>query len=80
MPTGENHSVKSFKGGNKNTKKLPLGRWLWFGVGMSAVAMISAIAVTLLAVSFTSKPLQKTQLNQQQQAQPHSLNCLKFLT
>lgn len=68
MPTGENHSVKGFKGGNKNTKKLTLGRWLWFGVGMSAVAMISAIAVILLAVSFTSKPLQKTQLNQQQQA------------
>ena len=68
MPTGENHSVKGFKEGNKNTKKLPLGRWLWFGVGMSAVAMISAIAGILLAVSFTSKPLQKTQLNQQQQA------------
>ena len=68
MPTGENHSVKGFKGGNKNAKKLTLGRWLWFGVGMSAVAMISAIAGILLAVSFTSKPLQKTQLNQQQQA------------
>ncbi|MEH2162864.1 MAG: LCP family protein [Nostoc sp.] len=68
MPAGENHSGKAFKQSNKNAKKPILRSSLWFWLRIGGVAMGAAIAGTLLAVSFTSKPLQKTQLNQQQQA------------
>lgn len=39
------------------------GRWLWFWLGMSGVAMISATAGALLAVSLTSQPLMQANLS-----------------
>nr|WP_211173457.1 LCP family protein [Brasilonema bromeliae] len=39
------------------------GRWLWFWVGMSGIAMVSATAGALLAVSLTGKPLMQASLS-----------------
>ncbi len=44
---------------NANTK----GRWFWFWVGMSGIAMVSATAGALLAVSLTSTPLMQANLS-----------------
>ncbi|MEH2437171.1 MAG: LCP family protein [Nostoc sp.] len=66
----ENQSGKA----SKSSKKIPLshnsksGRWLWFWVGMSGIAMVSATAGALLAVSLTSTPLQQAQLSPQDEA------------
>ncbi|WP_096608267.1 LCP family glycopolymer transferase [Calothrix sp. NIES-2100] len=56
---------------NKSKKKhqnSKSGRWLWFWVGMSGIAMVSATAGALLAVSLTSTPLQQAQLSPQEEA------------
>lgn len=53
------------KGKNQNSKS---GRWLWFWVGMSGIAMVSATAGALLAVSLTSTPLQQADLSPQEEA------------
>ncbi|MFN6518923.1 MAG: LCP family protein [Nostoc sp. CreGUA01] len=64
----ENQSGK----GSKSIKKIPQnsksGRWVWFWVGMSGIAMVSATAGALLAVSLTSTPLQQAQLSPQDEA------------
>ncbi|HYX17434.1 MAG TPA: LCP family protein, partial [Nostoc sp.] len=66
----ENQSGKA----SKSIKRIPLshnpksGRWLWFWVGMSGIAMVSATAGALLAVSLTSTPLQQAQLSPQDEA------------
>lgn len=66
----ENQSGKA----SKSSKRIPLshnsksGRWLWFWVGMSGIAMVSATAGALLAVSLTSTPLQQAQLSPQDEA------------
>ncbi len=39
------------------------GRWLWFWAGMSGIAMVSATAGALLAVSLSSTPLMQAQLS-----------------
>lgn len=39
------------------------GRWLWFWLGMSGIAMVSATAGALLAVSLTSTPLMQASLS-----------------
>lgn len=44
------------------------GRWLWFWVGMTGVAMLSATAGALLAVSLSSTPLMQTRLTPEEQA------------
>lgn len=44
------------------------GRWLWFWVGMSGIAMVSATAGALLAVSLSSTPLMQTKLTPEQAA------------
>ncbi|MEO0967553.1 MAG: LCP family protein [Cyanobacteria bacterium J06639_18] len=49
--------------GTRNTQKGKSGRWLWFWVGMSGVAMVSATAGALLAVSLTSTPLMQANLS-----------------
>lgn len=58
----ENHSSDTSNPTNKNitTKS---GRWLWFWVGMSGIAMISATAGALLAVSLSSTPLMQANLS-----------------
>ncbi|MEH1842776.1 MAG: LCP family protein [Nostoc sp.] len=66
----ENQSGKA----SKSSKRIPLshnsksGRWLWFWVGMGGIAMVSATAGALLAVSLTSTPLQQAQLSPQDEA------------
>ncbi len=66
----ENQSGKA----SKSSKRIPLshnsksGRWLWFWVGMSGIAMVSATAGALLAVSLNSTPLQQAQLSPQDEA------------
>jgi hypothetical protein len=53
---------------NNNSKNSKSGRWLWFWVGMSGIAMVSATAGALLAVSLTSTPLMQAELSPQEAA------------
>ncbi|MBD0265714.1 MAG: LytR family transcriptional regulator, partial [Tolypothrix sp. Co-bin9] len=53
---------------NNNSKNSTSGRWLWFWVGMSGIAMVSATAGALLAVSLTSTPLMQAELSPQEAA------------
>ncbi len=53
---------------NNNSKNSKSGRWLWFWVGMSGIAMVSATAGALLAVSLTSTPLMQASLSPQEAA------------
>jgi polyisoprenyl-teichoic acid--peptidoglycan teichoic acid transferase len=64
----ENQSGKASKSNRKIPQKSKSGRWLWFWVGMSGIAMVSATAGALLAVSLTSTPLQQAQLSPQEEA------------
>ncbi|AFY47959.1 transcriptional attenuator, LytR family [Nostoc sp. PCC 7524] len=61
-----NQSAKAPNSRNKHNSKS--GRWLWFWVGMSGIAMVSATAGALLAVSLSSTPLQQAQLSPQEEA------------
>ncbi|HIK06442.1 MAG TPA: LCP family protein [Trichormus sp. M33_DOE_039] len=63
--TEGNQSANASKFRGKNTKS---GRWLWFWVGMSGIAMVSATAGALLAVSLSSTPLQQAELSPQEEA------------
>ncbi|WGV28065.1 LCP family protein [Halotia branconii] len=53
---------------DKNSPTSKSARWLWFWVGMSGIAMVSATAGALLAVSLTSTPLQQAQLSAKDEA------------
>ncbi|MEH1970899.1 MULTISPECIES: LCP family protein [unclassified Nostoc] len=64
----ENQSGKASKSSKKISQNSKSGRWLWFWVGMSGIAMVSATAGALLAVSLTSTPLQQAQLSPQDEA------------
>ncbi|MDF5709657.1 MAG: LCP family protein [Nostoc sp. S4] len=64
----ENQSGKASKSIKKISRNSKSGRWLWFWVGMSGIAMVSATAGALLAVSLTSTPLQQAQLSPQDEA------------
>ncbi|MEH2161228.1 MAG: LCP family protein [Nostoc sp.] len=64
----ENQSGKASKSNKKISQNSKSGRWLWFWVGMSGIAMVSATAGALLAVSLTSTPLQQAQLSPQEEA------------
>jgi LCP family protein required for cell wall assembly len=64
----DNHSAKTANSKNKKSIKAKSGRWLWFWVGMSGIAMVSAMAGALLAVSLTSTPLQQADLSPQEEA------------
>ncbi|MEH2108714.1 LCP family protein [Nostoc sp.] len=64
----ENQSGKASKSSKKIPQKSTSGRWLWFWVGMSGIAMVSATAGALLAVSLTSTPLQQAQLTPKDEA------------
>jgi LCP family protein required for cell wall assembly len=63
----EDHTNPS-NSSNNNTKNSKSGRWLWFWVGMSGIAMVSATAGALLAVSLTSTPLMQASLSPQEAA------------
>lgn len=60
-----NQSAKAPNSRGKNAKS---GRWLWFWVGMSGIAMVSATAGALLAVSLSGTPLQQAELSPQEEA------------
>jgi polyisoprenyl-teichoic acid--peptidoglycan teichoic acid transferase len=62
----DNQSANVSNARKKDSAKA--GRWLWFWVGMSGIAMVSATAGALLAVSLTSTPLQQAQLSPQEEA------------
>lgn len=64
----ENQSGRASKSIGKNSQNSKSTRWLWFWVGMSGIAMVSATAGALLAVSLTSTPLQQAQLSPQEEA------------
>lgn len=53
---------------NQNPKDPKSGRWLWFWVGMAGIAMVSATAGALLAVSLTSTPLMQANLSPEEAA------------
>lgn len=59
----ENHSANTNNSSDKNANIHKSGRWLWFWVGMSGIAMVSATAGALLAVSLTSTPLMQASLS-----------------
>ncbi len=48
---------------NSDATRPKFGRWLWFWLGMSGIAMVSATVGALFAVSLTSKPLLHTKLS-----------------
>lgn len=52
----------------KKPLKVKPGRWLWLGLGFSGVAMLSATAGALLAVSLSSTPLRQTKLSAAEEA------------
>ncbi|MEH2061476.1 MAG: LCP family protein [Nostoc sp.] len=65
----ENQSGKASKSSKQQiSQNSKSGRWLWFWVGMSGIAMVSATAGALLAVSLTSTPLQQAQLSPKDEA------------
>ncbi|MBD2528904.1 LCP family protein [Nostoc flagelliforme FACHB-838] len=64
----ENQSGKALKSSRKISQNSKSGRWLWFWVGMSGIAMVSATAGALLAVSLSSTPLQQAQLSPKDEA------------
>ncbi|MBH8563231.1 LCP family protein [Nostoc sp. CENA67] len=66
--TEGNQSANAPNPKDKNEKTSKSGRWLWFWVGMSGIAMVSATAGALLAVSLTSTPLQQADLSPQEEA------------
>lgn len=51
-----------------STTHVKSGRWLWFWVGMTGVAIVSATAGALLAVALSSTPLLQTNLSPEEQA------------
>ncbi|MEO0838071.1 MAG: LCP family protein [Cyanobacteria bacterium J06643_5] len=59
----DSHSASPPKSNNKKGNNPKAGKWLWFWVGMSGIAMISATAGALLAVSLSSTPLMQANLS-----------------
>ncbi|NMG09300.1 LCP family protein [Brasilonema sp. UFV-L1] len=59
----EDYSTDTNNPSDKNANIHKSGRWLWFWVGMSGIAMVSATAGALLAVSLTSTPLMQAALS-----------------
>ncbi len=60
-------SKKTPSVGKKPSKGKP-GHWLWLGLGFSGVAMLSATAGALLAVSLSSTPLLQSKLSPEEAA------------
>lgn len=61
-------SERAAKSVNQKLNLAWFGRWFWFGVGMTSVALVSATVGALLAVCFASRPLMQSHLNQKQAA------------
>ena len=58
-PTGEPASKNPMPKSIEVTR----GHWLWLGLGLTGVAMLSATAGALLAVSLSSTPLMQSRLS-----------------
>ena len=52
----------------KKSTNVKSRRWLWFWVGMSSIAMLSATAGALLAFSLSSTPLMQSKLSPEEEA------------
>ncbi len=63
LPPSSKPADKSIKHKSNQAKSRP---WLWLGLGMTCVALVSATAGALLAISFASKPLSSSQLTQKE--------------
>ncbi|MEO1377652.1 MAG: LCP family protein, partial [Cyanobacteria bacterium J06635_10] len=59
----DSHSASPPNSNDQKGNTPKSGRWLWFWVGMSGIAMISATAGALLAVSLSSTPLMQANLS-----------------
>lgn len=64
----KSNSANVFKSVSSKSSQAKSGRWLWFGLGMTGVAMVSATAGALLAVALSSTPLMQTNLSPEEQA------------
>ncbi|MDH6089771.1 LCP family protein [Umezakia ovalisporum] len=64
----ENQLAKALESKHQSPHIPKSGGWLWFWLGMSGIAMVSATAGALLAVSLSSKPLQQAALSPQEEA------------
>ncbi len=79
----QSHSSRASHSLKKKSSEAKSGRWLWFCLGMTGVAMLSATAGALLAFSFSSKPLMQSKLSSKDelvfgQGAPISGNGLQF--
>ena len=59
----DSHSASPPNSNDQKGNNPKSARWLWFWVGMSGIAMISATAGALLAVSLSSTPLMQANLS-----------------
>ena len=59
----DSHSASPPNSNDQKGNTPKSARWLWFWVGMSGIAMISATAGALLAVSLSSTPLMQANLS-----------------
>lgn len=64
----KSHSTSPAKFIKKKSSRSKAGRWLWFWGGLTGVAMLSATAGALLAVSLSTTPLMQSQLSPEEQA------------
>ncbi|MGB3654600.1 MAG: LytR family transcriptional regulator, partial [Rivularia sp. (in: cyanobacteria)] len=65
----DSQSASPLNSNDKKGNNPKSGRWLWFWVGMSGIAMISATAGALLAVSLSSAPLMQANLSADEAAE-----------
>lgn len=61
-------SASTSKSFGKKSSQAKSGRWLWFWVGITGVAMLSATAGALIAVSLSSTPLLQSKLSPEEEA------------
>ena len=59
---------KSTSRSKKRYRKKNAGRWLWMGLGLTGVAMLSAIGGAMLAVSLSNTPLRQAVLTPEEEA------------
>lgn len=62
------HSVVASSAVSKKFSQVASGRWLWFWIGITGVAMLSATAGAMLAFSLSSAPLMQSSLSPEEKA------------
>lgn len=68
QPVGEQKTPKIKVKSPKNLKKIFSGSWLLVGLGLTGVALVSATAGALLAVSLSTTPLRQAKLSAEEEA------------